>query len=980
MSKIPRSNLQNLWQTTASPLASTALVGLLVAMLTIIATAADGDVVPSFAPQLVRGGAVSQIFVQPDGKILLAGEFTTVNGVLRPYLARLNADGTIDPSFVPPPLGRINGILLQPDGKILIRGTPIRLNSDGSRDTSFQPAKINYAAVLPNGKIAVNDSSSGYMTGVSRLSANGVLEIDDSAASMGNVVYIDQAAAQADGKLIFAGNFFNYRGAQRPGLARLNADWSLDDVFPAGSAVPTMYNFSVRFTQLAPLADGRIYVTGGFVSYDGATRPGLARLKADGALDPSFDPPTPNGQVNRILPLADGGLLIAGTFTAIGGTPRAQIARLKPDGSLDTTFNPAADFNGVIGSIALQADGKIVVGGDFTEFGNLPRLGIARLNPDGSPDTSFVAGTASAESVRVKFIRRAADGKFVIAGDFNQVSGVRRPGLARLNADGSLDAGFTPAGGADPNLTAVEPLPDGKLIVASTTNSARLVYRLNPDGSTDEAFKNVSFSGAVNALVVQADGRLLIGGARYISSSDPPRLMVARLNADGSPDPTFTFNSQDDGIVTAVSPLAGGKVLVGGRFKTVGGVARLNLARLNSNGTPDSSFDLAADDTGVPDIQFTPYPGGKVLVTGGFSTLAGMVRRRMALLNSDGTLDAAFVPSLGLLPVAISVLADGRILLSEGPQVMRLNTDGSPDFAFSFPVWSGVGDAKGTISSLLALPDGKAITGGAFYQAGIARTVRPLLAMFEAGGPMVRLPAMGVASAANYRPAVAGGSIISLFGTGLASATVVAKTNPLPTELNGVRVKFVPTFSAYNDDLLLPLFFVSEKQINCWLQYLFPDEGYLLVENNGAVVASATIKAARTAPGIFTADASGKGYPAAQVLRVRANGSQVYEPVVTRNAAGQLVGRPIDLGPEGEQVFLVLYATGATWGGIQTTSAATIGEVAAEIQYLGQAPGLFGVDQINLRIPRSLKGVGKDVDVKLTVDGIAANTVKIYIQ
>src|SRR5262249_16727482 len=151
-------------------------------------------------------------------------------------------------------------------------------------------------------------------------------------------------------------------------------------------------------------------------------------------------------------------------------------------------------------------------------------------------------------------------------------------------------------------------------------------------------------------------------------------------------------------------------------------------------------------------------------------------------------------------------------------------------------------------------------------------------------------------------------------------------------------------------------------------------------ENNGALVAVTAINAVRIAPGIFTADASGKGYPAAQVLRVRANGSQTYEPVVTRNAAGQLVGRPIDLGPEGEQGFTVLYGTGANAGGIQTTSAATIGEVAAEIQYLGQAPGLFGVDQINLRIPRSLKGVGKDVDVKLTVDGSAANTVKIYIQ
>lgn len=979
MNKMAKSNLWGMLRIAALRLAAIATAGLVMAATAIIAAAADGDVVPTFAPQLVRGGAVSQIFIQPDGKILLMGEFTTVNGTLRPYLARLNADGTIDPSFVPLPLGRINSIVLQPDGKILIRGTPIRLNSDGSRDTGFQPAKLNYAAALPNGKIAVNDSPSGYMTGLSLLSPNGALEVDDSAAVMGNVVYIAATAPQADGKVIFAGNFFSYRGAPRPGLARMDAEWSLDPTFPAGSA--TVPNFPyVIFSQIAPLADGRIFVMGNFTRYDGVARPGLARLDASGKLDASFDPPATNGLIYKLVPLSDGGLLIAGTFTTVGGAARSRIARLKPDGSLDADFDPGAEFNGFIGAVGVQADGKVVIGGDFTRFGNTTRLGIARLNPDGSLDATFTPSTASTEFVRVKFIRRTADGKFVIAGDFNQVSGVQRPGLARLNADGSLDAGFAPAGMADPNLVAVEVLPNGKLILASNTNSSRQIFRLNADGSADATFPNASFAGTIRTLVVQADGRLLIGGWLNFSSSLPPKLMVARLNPDGTPDATFNFVNEDSGFISAVSPLADGKIMVGGRFGAIGGVVRRNLARLNSNGTVDSSFYLTVDDTGVPDIQFTPYLGGKILVSGGFSMLAGAARRRMALLNGDGSPDAAFVPALGLNPQAVSVLPDGRILVTEGSEVMRLNADGSPDFAFSFPVWLGAGDAKGTTFSLLALPDGRAITGGGFYQAGVARTVRPLLAMFEAGGPMIRLPAAGVASAANYRPAVAGGSIISVFGTGLAASTVVARTNPLPTGLGGVRVRFLPTESGYNDDLLLPLFFVSERQINCWMQYLFPNEGYLLVEKDGVVVAAAAINAVRVAPGIFTADASGKGYPAAQVVHVRANGSQTYEPVVTRNADGQLIGRPIDLGPEGDLVYLVLYGTGASGGVSKPIATATIGEAAAQIQYLGQAPSLIGVDQINLLIPRSLKGINKDVDVKLTVDGSAANTVKINIQ
>jgi uncharacterized protein (TIGR03437 family) len=582
----------------------------------------------------------------------------------------------------------------------------------------------------------------------------------------------------------------------------------------------------------------------------------------------------------------------------------------------------------------------------------------------------------------VKFIRRTADGKFIIAGNFNQVGDIQRPGLARLNADGSLDAGFAPAGMADLSLVAVEPLPDGKLILASNTNSSRQIYRLNADGSADATFRDASFTGAgiIRTLVVQSDGRFLVGGSLNVSVTMPPKLAISRFNPDGTEDATFSFVFGDSGFISAVSPLADGKILVGGSFFAIGGVERHNLARLNSNGSVDSTFNLDLEEKSGPDMQFTPYPGGKILLSGGFSMLAGMARRNMALLNSDGSVDAAFVPALGLHPEAISVLPDGRILVTEGSEVMRLNADGSPDFAFSFPVWLGAGDAKGSTFSLLALPDGRAITGGGFYQAGVSRTVRPLLAMFEAGGPMMRLPAAGVASAANYRPAVAGGSIISIFGTGLASATVVARTNPLPTVLDGVRVRFRPSQLGYYDELLLPLFFVSEGQINSWMRYLFPSEGYLLVENNGAVVAVAPINAVRIAPGIFTADASSKGYPAAQVVRVRANGSQSYEPVVTRNAAGQLIGRPIDLGPEGEQVYLVLYGTGASGSVSTPVATATIGETSTQIQYLGQAPGLIGVDQINLLIPRSLKGVNKDVDVKLTVDGIAANTVKINIQ
>jgi uncharacterized protein (TIGR03437 family) len=166
------------------------------------------------------------------------------------------------------------------------------------------------------------------------------------------------------------------------------------------------------------------------------------------------------------------------------------------------------------------------------------------------------------------------------------------------------------------------------------------------------------------------------------------------------------------------------------------------------------------------------------------------------------------------------------------------------------------------------------------------------------------------------------------------------------------------------------------------MQLPFPPgrEGYLLVESDDASVAVASVNAVPTAPGIFTADSSGTGYPAALVLRVKAGGAQAYEPIVTRNAAGQLAPRPIDMGPETDRLFLVLYATGARGKNATGSGMASIGGVPAQVQYLARAPGFVGVEQGNILIPRSLKGVNRDVEVKLSVDGIPANLVMIYIK
>ena len=143
--------------------------------------------------------------------------------------------------------------------------------------------------------------------------------------------------------------------------------------------------------------DGRILIGGRFTTYNGVARSGLARLNADGSLDTSFDPGSGTvGSVYEVIEQANGQVLIAGDFTSYDGVARSGVARLNADGSLDATFDPGTGADGkAIFSLAGQVDGKLIVGGRFVTFNGAARVGVARLNPDGSLDNTFNPGTGT---------------------------------------------------------------------------------------------------------------------------------------------------------------------------------------------------------------------------------------------------------------------------------------------------------------------------------------------------------------------------------------------------------------------------------------------------------------------------------------------------------------------------------------------------------------------------------------------------------
>jgi uncharacterized protein (TIGR03437 family) len=244
-------------------------------------------------------------------------------------------------------------------------------------------------------------------------------------------------------------------------------------------------------------------------------------------------------------------------------------------------------------------------------------------------------------------------------------------------------------------------------------------------------------------------------------------------------------------------------------------------------------------------------------------------------------------------------------------------------------------------------------------------------------GPPPLLDVVSV-SGASFTAPLATDSIVSAFGSSLAVTTKLATSTPLPTTLAGTTVKVK---DSAGQERLAPLFFVSPRQVN----YLIPPgtltgTATVTVNNPDGRISTGTIQIHPVAPGIFTANSNGQGVAAAIIQRVKPDFSQTFELVARFDTAqGKMVAVPIDLGPEGEQVFLILFGTGLRHHGGLSTVTVSIGEADAQVLYAGVQPDFFGLDQINLRLPRGLIGRG-EVDVVVKVGAQTANVIKIHIR
>lgn len=297
---------------------------------------------------------------------------------------------------------------------------------------------------------------------------------------------------------------------------------------------------------------------------------------------------------------------------------------------------------------------------------------------------------------------------------------------------------------------------------------------------------------------------------------------------------------------------------------------------------------------------------------------------------------------------------------------------------------SGSGTGNGYGSATLPIPNNAALLGatlfGRWYVAdaaapgGVAVTPAFKFTIFGTAPPSA--PAFASVSAASFTlGTVAAESIVAGFGANLADTTALASALPLPTALGGVSVLVK---DASGIERLAPLFFVSPTQIN----YELPagtalGEASVTIKQGELAVAAGTLQVSAVAPGIFTADASSRGAPVGIILRVKADGSQSSELIAQFNAATHLYDPvPIDFGNETDQLFLVTFGTGFRNRTALAEVTATIGGAAAEVLFASAQGSLVGVDQANLRLPRSL--AGRDVvDFVFTVAGKNANTANL---
>ena len=687
----------------------------------------DGTLDTTFHPGLGANSTVSSMVLQPDGKLVAGGPFTNFDGTVCRGIVRLNSTGTIDSSFsvdVEPVnwLGQsgVAKLVALPNGKLFLIGTfdtvngvartnLARLLQDGSVDSEFDPARgpvlfPRAVTIQADGRAVIANS---YYS-IVRLNTDGSRDasFNGGRGELSYQAWVDALALQHDGKIVVVGYFTQFDGFPRNKLARLNSDGTFDWSFHSGAGAenPTITTPSVLAVHVQQ--DDSILLGGTFSLINKVSRRGIARLIGGNLPSslPSIVTQPAGGSLRRYQPLelrVDGssfetpamqwrrnGLPIpgatnrifqrefvqpgdAGDYTVVlrnsFGAVTSVVAAVTVGpidtgpGSLDVTYHPA--FASYVSAVTVDLSDRVLVGAGGS---------LQRLQSDGSLDSSFnVDGPIlGLDGEYVNKVAIRPDGRLVIGGFFVEFDGLPRENITRLDSDGTTDPGFVPQPGPSHSVLDLALDDDGKVVVVGgfwqvNGKDRRCIARLNADGSLDEDFNIGTGSySAVRSIVRQPDGKFIIGG-EFTSFNEVAAGRLARLNPNGSIDATFATGTGAGNSVFALALQPDGKVLVGGIFTNFAGTTRLGLLRLNSNGTLDPSF---AAPFKMSVRAMVLQPDGKVIVGGSFETETDPIRRSVVRLQVDGSVDEAFAPGIWMDREVsyLGLQSDGRVIIGGG--------------------------------------------------------------------------------------------------------------------------------------------------------------------------------------------------------------------------------------------------------------------------------------------------------------------------
>ena len=480
------------------------------------------------------------------------------------------------------------------------------------------------------------------------------------------------------------------------------------------------------------------------------TYPHKVQIRHPGHFDPGFDMDLQsNSTVNAMVRDDSGRFVIA----------NHRFIRVSAKGGSDPTFQPPVFTTSGFNALALQSDGKILLGGSFTVSGGPSRL--ARFHPDGALDTSFNTGTGPDASVYAVEVQ--TDGKILVAGDFANFNGTARKQIVRLNTNGSIDSSYASPG-----------------------------------------FTN-SWSGSIRDIALQSDGKAIVCGSFSASSTSPFRFSVARINTNGTLDTSFnvgfgahsTSSTSTANWVNSVAVLPNGKVAVGGTFGRFNNIAKQRFAVLSSTGAVDTSYTLAGLDNTVEALL--PLPGNKLVAAGyftGTTDASPVALSRIAMFNSNGTLDTAFnnrVVTNNYLKCLHHDTESGRIMAGGWWSYLRPEAG-----RYAFRIFSGM---AGTGPVIKQQPSSATVNEGNAHTLSVSvSAAMPGLQWFQNGIPIPRandvtytIPAVNASHAGTYHAAVvnAHGSVTS------SPATLTVITRPVITTPPADRTVAVNTATSF---------------------------------------------------------------------------------------------------------------------------------------------------------------------------------------